>query len=293
MSEFQKIIKYAAMAFAMFLAIVIITAIVTGITAGVMTLTNVTSKVSDRSSKNEESSGGDVVDFDKEFEGIVNLNIKNGVGELSIVKGDSDKVRVTATDVSKDFNAAVISGNELKVSTKTDFWNIFNWGIKVHTKPRITVYLPEGFEARDTVIDAGAGNIRLEDLSSEKLDINAGVGYIKGNGIKTEELDIDGGVGEITLDDVAANTTDIDAGVGSIYIQGTLSGRNTIDAGVGDIKLKLNGSTDDYNIKVNPGVGNIYIDGNKYGKMSWNNKTAENSIDIDGGVGNISVDFNN
>lgn len=292
MSEFQKIVKYAAMAFAIFLAVVIITAIITGITTGIMTVTNITSKVSERDSKTENSSGGDIIDYDKEFEGVANLNIKNGIGELSIVKGDSDKVRVTATDVSKDFRT-VVSGNELKITTKSDFWNIFNWGIKVHTKPHITVYLPEGFEARDTVIDAGAGNIRIEDLNSEKLNINAGVGNIKGNNIKTEEFEIDGGVGEITLDDVVSNETDIDAGVGSIDIQGTLNGRNTVNAGVGDIKLKLNGSTDDYNIKVNPGVGNIYIDGNKYGKMSWNNVTAENSIDIDGGVGNISVDFQN
>ncbi|SHO47806.1 DUF4097 family beta strand repeat-containing protein [Anaerocolumna xylanovorans] len=289
MSEFQRIIKYAAMAFAIFLTV----AIITGIVGGVLALTGAISAVSDKKNKTESTAGSDSVDFDKEFEGIVNLHIMNGVGELTIEKGSSDKVRVEASDVTKDFRATVVSGDELKISTKSDFWNIFSWGINVHRKPRITVYLPEGFEGRNVVIDAGAGNIKLEDLICEKLDINAGVGNINGNNIKTSTLNVDGGVGEITLDEVTADDSDINAGVGNIHIQGTLNGKNTVDAGVGDIRLILKGSADDYNIKVDPGVGSVYVDGNKYGKMSWNNKTAENSIDIDGGVGSIHIDFKN
>lgn len=287
MSEFQKIIKYAAMAFAIFLAV----GIITGIIGGVLALTGVISAVSDTNT--ESASGGGTMDFDKEFDGISNFHIKNGVGELSLVKGSGDKVRVTAMDVTKDFRASVISGDELNITTKTNFWHIFNWGIKIHTKPRITVYLPENFEGKNVTIDAGAGNIKLEDLNCEKLDINAGVGNINGDSVKTQRLTVDGGVGEISMYGVTAEGSDINAGVGNIRIQGALYGRNTVDAGVGDITLTLKGSTDDYNIKVDPGIGNIYIDGNKYGQMSWNNKTAENSFDIDGGVGNIHVDFKN
>lgn len=289
MSEFQKIIKYAAMAFAIFLTV----AIITGIVGGILALTGVVSSVSDKRNKTESTAGDGNADFDKDFDGIVNLHIMNGVGELTIEKGSSDKVRVTASDVTKDFRTTVVSGDELKISTKSDFWNIFSWGINVHKKPRITVYLPEGFDGKKVVIDAGAGNIRVEDLNCEKLDINAGVGNINGNNINAGTLDIDGGVGEITLDAITTGDSDIDAGVGNIRIQGTLKGRNTVDAGVGDIRMNLEGSTDDYNIKVDPGVGSIYVDGNKYGKMSWNNKTAENSIDIDGGVGSIHIDFKN
>lgn len=289
MSEFQKIIKYAAIAFAIFLTVVI----VTGIAGGFLALTGVITAVSDRHSNTERTSGGDTVDFDKEFEGIANLRITNGVGELSIIKGSSDKIRVTATDVTNDFNAAVVSGDELKVSTKTDFWNIFHWGIRIHTKPRITIYLPEGFEGKNVIIDGGAGNVKLEDINCSRLDVNAGVGNINGNNIKTSTLNVDGGVGEITLNEITSENSDINAGVGNIHIQGTLTGRNTLDAGVGDIRLVLKGTTDDYNIKVDPGIGSIYIDGNKYGQMSWNNKTAENSIDVNGGVGNININFNN
>lgn len=287
MSELQKIIKYAAMAFAIFLAVMIIM----GIASGILAFTGVLSSVSkDKNGTNVTSEEGKI-DFEKEFEGIRNLTVMNGFGELSIVQGNSDKVRVTATEVDKKFEVSVVSGDELKISTKSDFWNIFNWGVKSHSKPSITVYLPEGFEGKNVTIDAGAGNIRVEDLNCEDFKLNAGVGNIKGYNITAGSMDIDGGVGEITLDNVKSSKAEIDAGVGNIDITGTLSGRNTVDAGVGDIDLDISGTTDDFNIKVDPGVGNIYIDGNKYGELSWNNKTAENSLDINGGVGNIQVDF--
>ncbi|WP_033168512.1 DUF4097 family beta strand repeat-containing protein [Clostridium sp. KNHs205] len=286
MSELQKIIKYAAMAFAIFLAVIIIT----GIVSGLLALTGVIGAVTDGNSK-IEMSNGETADFDKEFEGVKNLYIENGVGELSIVEGSDMNIRVTAVDVASDFEAKIVSGNELKISTKSDFWNIFNWGIKSHKKPRITVYLPEGYEGRNVKIDAGAGNIKIEELNCEELDIDAGVGNIKGYNIYARDLQVNGGVGEINLTGVTAEGTDIDAGVGNIDIEGTLSGKNIVNAGVGEIDLSLTGSTDDYNIKVNPGIGSIYIDGNKYGELSWNNATADNSLDIDGGVGNISIEF--
>lgn len=284
MNEVQKIIKYAAMGFAIFLAVMIIT----GITTGILALTGVISAVTNGT---EVTGSNETTDFEEEFENVRSLQITNGIGELSVVKGTGEKVRVTATDVEKTFKATVVSGDELKISTKTNFWNIFNWGTKIHSKPRITVYLPEGFEGRNVIVDAGAGNIKIEDLNCERLELNAGVGNITGYNIGTKSLDIDGGVGEITLDKIKAGKSDINAGVGNISLSGTLSGTNTLDAGVGDIDLDLTGGTDDFNIKVDPGVGNIYIDGNKYGELSWNNKTAENSLDINGGVGNIRVNF--
>lgn len=288
MSELQKIIKYAAMAFAVFLAVMIIT----GIVSGILAVTGVVGAVTDKNitiGKSDE----EYVDFDKEFEGVKNLYIENGIGELAIVKGSGNNIRVTAVDVTSDFVARIVSGNELKISSKTDFWNIFNWGIKNHNKPRITVYLPEGYEGRNVEIDAGAGNIKIEELICEDLKIDAGVGNIKGYNIHTNTLKVNGGVGEINLNDITAEGTNIDAGVGNIDIDGTLSGKNIVKAGVGEIDLTLKGTTDDYNIKAEPGIGNIYIDGNKYGELSWNNVTADNSLDIDGGVGNISIEFQN
>jgi len=55
--------------------------------------------------------------------------------------------------------------------------------------------------------------------------------------------------------------------------------------------LDINGSVDNYDLKVDKGIGEIYINGEKYSKLNWNNKTADYSMDINGGVGNIRVDF--
>lgn len=278
MSEFQKVIKYLAMGFAIFLTVVIIT----GIATAVVAIINVA---------NVEVEEEKLVDYDKTFENVKSIKVKNDLGKLTIKSGDSDKVVIEGNNVNESFRVEKNASGVLKIEGKYKVWNFLNFGDSNRKKSSITIYLPKDFKGDQIIIDAGAGNVYIEDLKANKLEIDAGVGDINGKNIYADRVDLDGGVGEITFKNVELNDVDINAGLGDIEIEGLLTGNNEIDAGVGNIELDLLNSVDDFNLNVDKGIGDIYIDGDKYSNINWNNKTAMYKMEINGGIGNVRVNF--
>ncbi|BCJ93150.1 hypothetical protein acsn021_07190 [Anaerocolumna cellulosilytica] len=277
MNEFQKVIKYCAMAFAIFLTVTIIG----GIAAGII---SVTGAISTRTST-------ETIDYDENFEAVKSLYVENGVGNFTVKAGTGTTVQVVAENVSEDFTVDKNFSGELKIKSKFNFWNFLGGKNAFNNNSKITVYLPEGFEADRVKIEAGAGNVNIEELDTQRLEIEAGAGDINGLGIIAGKVSLDGGVGEITLEDVDLSDVDMDAGVGNISIEGYLRGESEINAGIGNVSLDIYGSSDDYNIKVDKGLGNVTINGQNHSSLNWNNRTAKNSLDIDGGVGNIDISF--
>jgi DUF4097 and DUF4098 domain-containing protein YvlB len=277
MNEFQKVIKYCAMAFAIFLTVTIIS----GIAAGII---GVTGAISSNSST-------ETINYDEKFESVKSLYAENGVGNIAIKVGTGNTVQVVAENVPDDFTVDKNFSGELKIKSKFNFWNFLGGNNAFNSNSRITVYLPEGFEADRVKIEAGAGNVDIEELNTQRLEIEAGAGDINGVGIVAGKVSLDGGVGEITLENVDLSDVDMDAGVGNINIEGYLRGENEINAGIGNVSLDIYGSSDDYNVKADKGLGNIIINGEKHSNLNWNNRTAEHSLDIDGGVGNIEISF--
>lgn len=276
MSEFQRIIKYCAMAFAAFLAFTIISGILTGILA----LTGVISGMD----------GGNSTSINQSFDNVTSLYVEPGVGTLKMKVGESEQVVVIAENVSENFVVEQKNNGKLVLKGKVNIWNIFGNHFN-NKKGDITIYLPSDFEAEKVELNAGTGNINIEELTTEMLDIDAGTGNITGSNITAHKVDIDGGVGDIDLDEVNLSNADIDCGVGKVSLQGSLTGKNQIDCGVGEVDLSLEDSADNYDIRVDKGLGDITINGEKYSDLKWNNKKADNSLDIDGGVGDIDIDF--
>lgn len=277
MSELQKVIKYCAIGFAAFLAFIIITSIATA----VFSLTGIVSG----------SNSTELIDVSKSFKDVKSLTIEHGVGNLNIRIGDSDEVVVEASNVNDNFVVDKSFSGDLKIKSKFVLWNIFNGKNNFGNNSKITIYLPNDFVAEKIKLDAGAGNINIDELTTKMLDINAGAGNINGKNIIAKEVALDGGVGEIEFENVELWNADIDCGVGTIEIEGALYGKNKIDCGIGEITLKLKGGTDDYRLKVKKGLGSIYLNGEKYSDLNWNNLTANNSLEINGGIGDINIRF--
>lgn len=274
MNTFQRIIKYAAIAFAVFLTIAILTGIVGALT-GVISIFN----------GKEESR----IDYSKEFSGIEQLDINHKLGKLNVKTGSGFKVE--ATNVSDRFRAEVVNGT--LVIDEPDFARWFKWLNKGRTRMKsiVTVYVPEDFNAKRIKIDSGAGQINLEDLSAQRLIINAGVGDVYGKGIKAMRVDADGGVGNISLVDVDLTDVDFDCGVGNINIEGQILGKSEFDCGVGSVNIKIKGAREDYALKVSAGLGRVRVNDQKVSGEYNDSYRADNTIKIDGGVGDVDITF--
>lgn len=283
MSSLQRIIKYCAIAFAIFLAV----SIISGIASVAFAIVHFVPGKSIHSEIWREES----VDYSNTFEGVKSLEINHKIGELSIKTGDCFKVE--GSNVPERFEAKVNNNGKLIINYHSSFFDFPWFHIKGADKAncRVTVYVPADFVAEKVKLETGAGNLSLEGLKTDELKISAGAGNINGTDLTAEKADIDGGVGNINLNNVKFSDTVLDCGVGNMDISGVLSGDTKLDNGVGDVELDLTGNVNDYNINVDSGIGSVRLNGEKISGDNKYSSDAANEIKVDGGIGNVRINI--
>lgn len=277
MNTFQKVIKYMAIAFAVLLTVIIISG-----AAGLISMV-----VSPFSSSTIET-----IDYSQVFlDEIENLDINSKYSKLVVKPGGQFKVE--ATNVSDGFKVEII--NRTLVVEESNLFNRFidfNFSIFSNKQAIITVYVPDDFNARRIDIDSGAGNVTLEELTTNKLIINAGVGDINGFNISAKSVEVNGGVGDIGFTDVNFADVEFESGVGDVKLEGKISGKSNFDCGIGDIEIKIEGFREDYALDIDSGLGRIRVDGKKISSNYRDNNGADMILKIDGGIGDVDIDFN-
>lgn len=289
MSTFQKVMKYLAMALATFLAVSIVVAIV-GVVSIFFRIFNIGSNISNIN--NQEN--GEVISEEgelKSYDNIDIIDIDHGAGALIIKSGETDKVTVYIEDNDNNKYNVRTSGGTLRIENGRNFDNIFGISWNENISSRLIITLPKDIELEKIDIDAGAGEIILQDFTTKDLDIDAGAGQVKITNVEAYQVDIDGGAGELIFANVVFSDSDISAGVGVLDFTGKLLNENDISAGVGEIILNIQGKREDYNIKLEKGLGEIRVDGQEFGDVELKQDNSEHSLDIEGGVGSVNVKF--
>lgn len=276
MSDFQKVIKYIAIVFGMYLALQILIAIIIGITslAGAFTGWE----------KEETRENMELVSEEQTYEEIQNVKIQLAVSDLQIQEGAEWKVEVV--DMPKEF-VQKKSGDTLTLSDE----NIKNnWFHRLDTTPFVKITIPEGMELEKVSIETGIGNTNVKNVICDTFVLSQGVGNVTIHTITCNKMEIDGGAGKFELENVLSQSCKVRAGVGKTRIQGRLEGSSKIEAGVGEMQLALEGTKEAYAIRPETGIGAIYIDGNKV----EGNKTygeGSNKIRLEGGMGKVDITF--
>lgn len=265
MTNIQKIIKYLAIAFAVFLSFNIIT----GIMYGVISVTNLFSN----NTKNSV------------FE---NLNVSNNSLILDI-------------DVNR-VNIILKEGNEFKAETNNKYIKTRQKDNKLYITEEkhswfnrdnsdLIVYIPSNYIFSSISIENGTGKVDIDSLSTKNLYLDLGAGKININNLFVlNEAEIDGGAGEINIENGNINNLDLDMGIGNLSLTSRITGKSEIDAGIGGIDLNLIGTIDEYKIKLDKGIGSVRINKEKIPNSSYYGNGI-NIININGGVGSIKIDF--
>ena len=273
MTTAQKVIKYIAAVFAVYLIITIISAILNGGYALLNTFGLI--------HKKENMATEDLKVISSEIKEVSTLQIDLAFTNLYIKIGNDFKVET----------------NNSKITFTNDNGNVkikeenLNW-LNDNNESNLIIYIPEDMIAIDeTEIETGAGKINIEKLNTQSLYLELGAGDVHiENVVTTAETKIDGGVGKTELKSCEINNLKANLGMGEFVFSGKLTGKSEIDSGVGAIRIKLMDDKGNYKINVSKGLGNVTLDGQKletdrvYG-------TGENYLDIDGGVGEIKIDF--
>ena len=180
MTTAQKIIKYMATAFAIFLIFTIISAILSGGYA----LLNALGLIH----ANKEVLIEDVKVISSEVKEISTLKIDLVCTNLNIRTGDSFKVETNNLKITfEENNGSVI----IKEKNR-------NWLNGNNVQSNLIMYIPEGMvQINETKIETGAGKVNIEKLNTERLYLELGAGDVHiENVIVSKEIKIDGGARE-------------------------------------------------------------------------------------------------
>lgn len=266
MSSTQKIIKYLAIAFALFLTFNIIS----GIMLGVSFIGNIFND-------NKSSIAEELNDLEIDNNLLI-LDVDVSSSNVTIKSGDTFKVETNNKYINTKQDK-----NKIYIEEKNHNW--FN------DNSELIIYIPEYFVFDKVSMETDIGKVNIESLSTKQLYLNLGAGKVDINNLNViDKAKIDGGAGEINISSTSINNLNLNMGVGKLSLTSKLTGNSIIDSGVGKLDLNLIDTQEDYKISLDKGIGTAKIKGNNI-KDDSTYGTGINKIDIDGGIGSINIDF--
>ena len=276
MTTLQKVIKYLALAFAIFLTV----SIVGGILSAVGLLGSLFS--------DDDAEWGDVIGETKNYtvsSEISDLNIQINAADFYIKEGDSFSVESNLKNLEVDEKNGCL--------TLKDLTKIKLNGSNAYENAVLTIYVPVGTVFDNVNIKTGAGRFTVDSLSAATIGFELGAGDVTISKLIAEKsANIEGGAGRITISDGAIKNLDLEMGLGQLNLTSALTGDCNLDSGIGEMNVTLLGSKDDYELDIEKGIGNITVDGKNVTDFGSSGNGA-NEVDIHGGVGAINVRFNN
>lgn len=268
MNSVQKVIKYLALAFAVFLSVSIIGGIITGLTGISYIL----------SGRNNEAVG-EMQAYPIEGE-ISSLSLSLSEAKLKIKTADKFSV-----ESNHNYISVKAEDGKLRIYETKKLFSVYPKGITV------ILNIPEGFVFDKATVDTGTGKVEIEELSADilKLSLGAGEAEIK-NLTANSRADIDGGAGELKIDGGRLCNLKLDMGVGELTLKSRIEGKSELDYGIGETELTLLGSREEYKIEIDKGIGEAKLAGESMRDDSVYG-AGENRIEIDGGIGAIKIEF--
>ena len=105
-----------------------------------------------------------------------------------------------------------------------------------------------------------------------------------------DRTNIDAGVGEVSIQQAEFHDLDLETGVGATTITGSVTGRSRVECGVGETTLNISGNVADYSITADMGIGAISLNGQKI-SGSAGTPGAPNALHVSGGIGAVNINI--
>ena len=275
MTTTQKIIKYLAIAFALFLVISIFS-IIFGLSREIISSIN--------SDKKDSKLLEEYTTISNNVNNIESFKIDISNDDIEIKEGEKFEVKTNDPDVK-------FYHENSKVKIKTD--KTFSWHLSNSSRGTIIIYLPNEFNITELDLNLGAGKIDIDKIFVETLLMDLGAGTMTAKEINVyEKATINGGAGNINIYSGTINNLNLKLGAGNASIESDLTGSNTLTTGVGKLNLGLSRSKDNYKFDISKGLGNIILNDFDVSEDILIGD-GETKIKISGAVGNIIINTSN
>lgn len=212
------------------------------------------------------------VDVSDKFDGIHSIDAQVSMCSLQVLESEDEHVRIETAGISSRLRLKYyVEDGELKIRTRKKWSSMAG----VNHAGTIYIYIPAQHTLRETNFEMGAGEMYIQNIKAESLDIQVGAG-------------------EAVIDSFQAEEADMECGAGSIMAAGEAGRELNIDCGIGEIDMTARGRKEDYSYELKCGIGNIDLGDESFSglgrKKEIYNSTGR-EMNIDCGIGDVTVQF--
>lgn len=214
---------------------------------------------------------------------VITIDVGAGTFYLKRTQEEDFRIATTHDDIIECYG----SGNELILKDrKYEKDGAYN-------RRKLYFYIPESVQLEELNIDLGAGVLKSEALGADTVKIDVGAGNVEMQGLYADVAYLDVGAGRIQLNDSQLVDSEFSVGVGMIDFAGTITGDLEADCSMGNIKMKMTGSKEEHNYRVDADMGAVSIDGltirdSSDGKIDNN---AYSDFQLSASMGVIKIEF--
>ena len=274
MTGFQKFIKYAAIAFGIYLSITIVLVLL-GIARGFVGASK--NEYRDLIKDREEYQTEDIT---RTYENIKNLEIDVDVTEVIIRNGDMFKIEGPGKMEIKQ------EGDKLKISDEKIASSFYD------EDSTLTIYIPDGQKMNNIDLEMNYISADIESLNATNLKLDTYNNYCKINELFVDNLEMNNEYGEIDIYNSEVGKLKLDSESGKENVSIKILKNAEIDLEYSDTNIKLIGTQDNYQINCKNQFGNTYIEekeitsatktlGNGDVKIELETKYTETNIDFE------------
>lgn len=278
MTGFQKFIKYAAIAFGIYLSIIIILAFL-GIARQLVNHSNAEFK--DLVTNEEEQHTENIT---KTYEGISNLEVDLEGTELIIETGDKFEIEGINISNKMEFNQ---EENTLKISDKKSSSSFEN------SNSTLKIYIPENEKLEKVDLDVKYMSVDIEKLNTANLKLDLNNNYCNINELIADNLEIDNEYADMDIANGETKKLKLDSDSGTEYINVKIIESANIDLEYSNTNIEFIDSKDNYQINRSGHFADVYVDGIE---MDSNNNIFGNGnikVDLKAMYANVNIEFGN
>ena len=291
MTGFQKFIKYAAIAFGIYLSITIVLVLL-GIARTFVGVSHIgNERFEQRMEEGKENEQDSVIEnteesstpnFSKSYENIQKLEIDLENVNLEIKKGDSFKIE--GINLSDRIQIQE-NGNNIKI----DDDHIPSGYINENTK--LVVYMPESQKLNEIDIEVQYASVNIENIYATKFSLDLQNNTCKINQLTADYVEINNESADMDISTGEANRFQLEADLGDENVAIKVLENAEIDLEHANAEIKLIGTQEDYQIIHKKQEGRTSIEGQE---ISSENETIGNGnakIKLETKYTNTNVNF--
>ena len=249
MNGLQKVIKYCAMAFAIFLTVVILGSIITavvGVTTGIAGVNALTREDKERIALSEEYSLEEAKLLD-----ITSILVDCNA-EITVERGEV--LSIKAFDVTDEYEIRQANGKFSIVQDRPDFNIKWVWFDDITVQEKVIVTIPEELCPEQIKIESGSGAVTVTEVVADNLTVDSGSGRVTMKKVEADRLLVDSGSGKVAVASATLKNTELYTGSGGISVEDSALGMLRLDSGSGAVRMEGVVATD---ANVDTGSGKV------------------------------------